>query len=101
MAAKVNAMCFHFGTLKNFPDSKYALFLFFPVLKCFYGRGHHEVSLGQRTKTAKLHFVRSFIADKKYHLSMIAAIQEVTFYIKLAYKYNGLSMKSDANKMRI
>ena len=61
--------------------------------------GHHELSLGQRTKTPKLYFIRSFIADKKYHLFMMAAIQEVTFYIKLAYEYNGLSMKSDANKM--
>ena len=57
-----------------------------------------ELSLGQRTKTPKLYFIRSFIADKNYHLLMMAAIQEVMFYIKLAYKYNVLSMKSDVNR---
>ena len=63
--------------------------------------GHHEVSLGQRTKTPKCIFKRSFIADKKYHLSMMAAIKEVTFSIKLAYEYNGLSMKLDVNIMHV
>ena len=32
---------------------------------------------------------------------MMEAIQEVMFYIILAYKYNGLSMKSNANIMHL
>ena len=61
----------------------------------------YEVSVGQRTKTPNYIFIRSFIAFKKYHPDMVEAIQEVTFYIKLACKYNGLFMKSDANIMHL
>ena len=39
------------------------------------------------------------MTQKKYHLDMMAAIQEVIFHTQIKYKYNELTKKSNAYAM--